>query len=250
MEDVGYETAKIKGVDVVGNMVTMLRQRGMKVVELYGLPVEIMPLTTITATPEDERSSTQSILACLLTQSDVAPPAGLLSSSPTASMVLKAKFVGGPCADSSASHHLTSGVFGVGDELWAFMILSGKVGIKQIRTIRNAYAHSPPPKKIMLVTREAVTAQAAETIRNDGIHLEKFLLQELSYNITRHFLVPPHRICGGDEISQLKKKYQKLALQSRDDPISRFHGLLPGDVVEYTRSRLGLLGGIYYREVF
>lgn len=246
MEDVGYETAKIKGVDVVGNMVTMLRQRGMMVFEVYGVPVEIMPLTSIIATSEDERSSTQAILACL-TQPGIS---SLLISSSVASMVLKAKFVQGPCADSSAAHHLSSGVFNAGEELWAFMILSGKVGIKQIRTIRNAYAHSTPPRKIMLVTREAVTAQAAETIRSDGVLLEKFLLQELSYNITRHFLVPAHRICGSEEVATLKKKYQKLALQSRDDPISRFHGLLPGDVVEYTRSRLGMFGGRYYREVF
>jgi DNA-directed RNA polymerase subunit H (RpoH/RPB5) len=243
MEDVGYETAKIKGGDVLGTMVTMLRQRGMMIFEVYGVSTEIPPLETVHATAEDERSSAQSILSCFSRSS-------LLPSSQPPPIILKARFVEGAAASSSAACHVASGKFGIGDELWAFMVLTGTAGIKQIRVIRQAYEHSKP-SVLMLVTREKVTAQAAETIRKDGIHLEKFLLQELSYNITRHFLVPAHRICSPEEVSALRKKYNnKLALQSRDDPISRFHGLFPGDVVEYRRVRLAFLGGVYYREVF
>lgn len=143
------------------------------------------------------------------------------------------------------------GLASVGDEAWVYMFNAGKVGIKQIKPFMDTLAETEHhlPRRIIVVSREKMTNQAEESIRSGGFLLEKFLLNELSYNITRHFLVPRHEMCGLEEVARLRKTYPKLALQSRDDAISRFYGMLSGDVILYRRVRMGSMGSVYFREI-
>lgn len=267
MEDNGYETARLKGVDVLGNVCVMLRQRGLRITSIFGQESVAMDPFPERALPsaEDHSESERAVVAAaaaagrrgggvaraavVVSQAEaVVVPAG---SATAAEVIIKASYLARPPQGTSSALHVERGIYAAGDELWVFMLGgAGKVGIKQVRQIHNAYIDARPmPKVVLILTREKMSSQAGDMIRRDGVHLEKFFLSEISYNITRHFLVPRHWMLSVEESAALKKKYSKLALQSRDDAISKYHGLYPGDVVGYNRVRLGSMGGIYYREV-
>jgi DNA-directed RNA polymerase subunit H (RpoH/RPB5) len=267
MEDNGYETARLKGVDVLGNVCVMLRQRGLRITSIFGQESVAMDPFPERALPsaEDHSESERAVVAAaaaagrrgggvaraavVVSQAEavVVVPAG---SATAAEVIIKASYLARPPQGTSSALHVERGIYAAGDELWVFMLGAGKVGIKQVRQIHNAYIDARPmPKVVLILTREKMSSQAGDMIRRDGVHMEKFFLSEISYNITRHFLVPRHWMLSVEESAALKKKYSKLALQSRDDAISKYHGLYPGDVVGYNRVRLGSMGGIYYREV-
>lgn len=259
MEDNGYETARLKGVDVLGNVCVMLRQRGLKITSILGqesVAMDPFPESTLPSA-EDHSESERAIVAAAARRGAADHPrcgaaAGEAGGSAAAAeVIIKAAYPACPPRGTSSALHVERGVYAAGDELWVFMLGGvGKVGIKQVRQIHNAYIDARPmPKVVLILTREKMSSQAGDMIRRDGVHLEKFFLSEISYNITRHFLVPRHWMLSVEESTALKKKYSKLALQSRDDAISKYHGLYPGDVVGYNRVRLGSMGGIYYREV-
>lgn len=248
VDDVGYETARLKMVDVMGQICTMLRQRGMCIRSIHSRECFLGPIAGV-ATPEDQVESERLILSM--------PPPETGSTKPTITASI-------PDLDTAPPHsiarvHIERGIAAVGQETWVYMFNAGKVGIKQTKIILDGIAHeeSPgsggvpqKPSRIIVVSREKMTNQAEESIRSEGYVIEKFLLNELSYNITRHFLVPRHEMCDAEQIAKLRKIYPKMALQSREDPITRFYGMVPGDVILYRRVRTGSMGAIYYREVF
>jgi DNA-directed RNA polymerase subunit H (RpoH/RPB5) len=241
MEDNGYETARLKGVDVLGNVCVMLRQRGIRIVSVMDVGVSELPTSQpIKGIPssQDHMDSESMVIRCASSAPGTLPDP-----------IIKAHVISDPPPGSSAFLHLERGIRKVGDQIWVYMLTTGNIGIKQIRVVRESWLQENGPSVVIILSREKITSQAAELVRSDGIHLEKFLLSEISYNITRHFLVPKHWLLTTDETQALKKKYTKLALQARDDAISRYHGLMSGDVVAYHRVRLGIMGGIYYREV-
>jgi DNA-directed RNA polymerase subunit H (RpoH/RPB5) len=242
VDDVGYETARLKLVDVMGQICTMLRQRGFVITSILGNRCCLDPICGV-ASAETQTESERMVVTMITALAGVAGPPPLVS--------ITASIPEHPPKGSMAKSHLERGLASVGDEVWVFMFNAGKVGIKQTKLILDAIPQtsSPPPKRVLVVSREKMTTQAEEGIRSEGYILEKFLLQELSYNITRHFLVPKHSMCGEEEIRRLRRLYPKMAIQSRDDPISRFYGMVRGDVIMYQRSRLGSVGALYYREV-
>jgi DNA-directed RNA polymerase subunit H (RpoH/RPB5) len=247
MEDNGYETARLKGVDVLGNVCIMLRQRGLKIVSVMGTPPSSSS-TPLTGIPSAQDHSESEAMVVRCSTRTVGAPAGA-GPLPGSMPIIRAEVVADAPPGTSAALHLERGVRSVGDQVWVYMLTSGKVGIKQVRALRDSWQQEPMPKIVVILSREKMSSQAADFVNKDGVALEKFLFSEISYNITRHFLVPKHWLLSVQETADLKKKYQKLALQARDDVISRYHGLCSGDVVAYHRVRLGSLGGIYYREV-
>jgi DNA-directed RNA polymerase subunit H (RpoH/RPB5) len=71
--------------------------------------------------------------------------------------------------------------------------------------------------------------------------LQIFQLSELMFNITKHELVPHHEVIHKKEdIDGLVKKFclksvHQFPLILRTDPVARYFGLLPGNVVRITR---------------
>jgi DNA-directed RNA polymerase subunit H (RpoH/RPB5) len=139
-----------------------------------------------------------------------------------------------------------------------FTLHQAKITVKTMRALCEAVDalvadmpedSRPPRLGVIVLSRNKIRTVAAVDFAGTRYALERFVFSELTYNITCHFLVPPHRLCAPDEIATLKKRFPKLALQARDDPISRFHGLHPGDVILYHRTRAGALGGPYWREI-
>ena len=95
----------------------------------------------------------------------------------------------------------------------------------------------------LIVTRDSAgpTSAAVKGVQELGRDTQFFELRELQYNVTRHHLVPPHRaIRDAPSIDDVLRRYR---LQSRyllpiiqtTDPVARYLGLKPGQLVEITR---------------
>lgn len=290
-EDVGYETAKIKGVDVLCQVAVMLRQRGLRIVRVVDIDIppeepNAAPLdgppdaTTVIRSEQWMRavlvavSSASLIRACTpnvgVTASSAASPA-----QPILPVIIAQLREPEAPPGTAARLHLERGLASDGDRTAVYMLPVGKIGVKQLRVVRDAIiqgssaapaptpgavsptsssAAAAPPHTVIVATREKVPVTALKVLRvqtQDGrtAMAEQFRLSELSYNLTRHYLVPKHRLCSMTEVSTLRRSFPKLALQSREDAVTRFYGLLPGDVMVYHRKRSVGLGGDYYREI-
>ena len=71
---------------------------------------------------------------------------------------------------------------------------------------------------------------------------------ELSIWVKGHMYLPRHfRRLSNEEKRALDQQYnlEKCPLQLETDPMSRFYGFVPGDVIEITRSD----GTLYYRRI-
>lgn len=260
MEDTGYETARLRGADALATAATMLRQRGMVVFEICELSLSppLLPLPARAPTDAEHAASESAVISCLARPAPAAAAAP--AAAPALFPVMRARFSAEapPHEGTSGCTHALRALAGPGVEVWVFTLQQAKIRIKALRAVRVATdarlsampaAARPPRVGIIILSRDKIRTVAAVEFATSDYRLERFLFSELTYNVTRHFLVPPHRLCTPDEVASLKRRFPKLALQSRDDPISRFHGLLPGDVLLYQRTRAGVLGGPYWREV-
>jgi len=92
----------------------------------------------------------------------------------------------------------------------------------------------------IIVYKDSATPIAKKIVDDSQeIIIELFNEDELQYNITKHYLVPEHKLIhkskskGGEEF---KKKYtDKFPTLLKIDPISRFYGYEKGDVIQITR---------------
>ena len=91
----------------------------------------------------------------------------------------------------------------------------------------------------IMVVRDKMTPSSQKGLKD--VPHELFELRELQYNVTRHSLVPRHDIVtdGGEEAGILRdhglKAKTQLPLISRADPVARYLGLRPGQLVRVTR---------------
>lgn len=114
--------------------------------------------------------------------------------------------------------------------------------------------------KCIIVYKKNITSTAKKTIssfdnnfniKNEGvdinIDIELFNIEELRYNITKHYLVPKHILVKDLEyVKSIKKKYGKsIPNMLRTDPISRYYKYKHGDLIKIIRDN----GIIVYRIV-
>ncbi len=100
-------------------------------------------------------------------------------------------------------------------------------------------AAPPPPPLTIVVARERPNAATLRSLAEAGREVQFFDVRELQYNVTRHTLVPRHEPLPEPEVEQL---LARLQLRSRyllpriesTDPVARYLGLRPGNVVRIT----------------
>lgn len=76
--------------------------------------------------------------------------------------------------------------------------------------------------------------------KTHNIFIQLFWLDTLIINITKHELVPKHRVLDQSEKDAILEKYNlsslnKIPIILKTDPVAKFYGITTGDVVEITR---------------
>ena len=103
----------------------------------------------------------------------------------------------------------------------------------------------------IIVIKENATPIAKKIIdESPDLEIELFYVDELQYNITKHYLVPKHELAfkkGTVDYNTFKKKYMadNFPVILKSDAVSRFYAFQKGDIIKITRPN----GLIMYRIV-
>ncbi|CEO97159.1 RPB5 like protein [Plasmodiophora brassicae] len=126
------------------------------------------------------------------------------------------------------------------DQIFVFFADEAKVGVKTIR----GYAETMEQEKIfraIVIVEAGITPFAKQVLVNlaPRLRMEQFHESELLVNITQHVLVPKHILLMPEEKKTLLAKYKLKETQlpriQTSDPIARYYGLVPGEVVKIIR---------------
>ena len=83
-------------------------------------------------------------------------------------------------------------------------------------------------KHSIIVYEDSLTPVAKKIMEEClDMNIELFSQDELQYNITKHYLVPPHELAykkSSDEYNAFKQKFANIPTLLKSDPVSRFFG--------------------------
>lgn len=107
----------------------------------------------------------------------------------------------------------------------------------------------------LIILRDKLSATNQKSIQEMNKPVEMFELRELQYNISKHILVPKHRLIIASDQNTINAIFQKLGIKSRSqlpailktDPMARFLNAKTGDLVEITRYSPTCGEHIFYR---
>ena len=127
-----------------------------------------------------------------------------------------------------------------GELCLAYFTQETKVGVKTLRAVRSE-CKAAGGAHLILVAPEGLTHFASRELAvEDGLHVEIFRKDELSFNVTKHRLVPPHRLLSAAErrqvLASLGCKPSALPKLRASDPVARYYGWPAGSVVRIDRS--------------
>lgn len=123
-----------------------------------------------------------------------------------------------------------------------YFIYEPKVSVKRVKSIKEAIDNDENTYEcLILVYKTAITTFAKQFITTDvnDLFVQAFSERELSFNVTKHHLVPKHQVLTTEEKRNVVKKYRtsmkQFPLMLSSDPVARYYGLLPGAMVKITR---------------
>lgn len=93
-------------------------------------------------------------------------------------------------------------------------------------------------KHAIIIYNNTITSAAKKTIENLVDHeIELFEINEMQFNITKHYLQPKFLKLSIQEISNIDKSSKfGLPIMKSIDPISRFYNYKKGDVIKVCRN--------------
>ncbi|ELA40963.1 uncharacterized protein VICG_01993 [Vittaforma corneae ATCC 50505] len=127
-----------------------------------------------------------------------------------------------------------------------------KLSKKSLETLTNEYA-AQGIANVILITSAKLNPACKVLMKSIKLNLEHFLVEELQFNITKHHLVPKHRIMSESEqkelLNKLKCEMSNLPTILTTDPVCRFFGAKAGVIFEITRNSQTAGTALYYRVV-
>ena len=93
-----------------------------------------------------------------------------------------------------------------------------------------------------------------EYLNTDKKNVEIFWFKQLTFNVSKHSLVPKHEIISNLLLSNLKKTYLLNSINNlptilNSDPVAKYYGMKIGDVCRITRHNENIGPSILYRLV-
>lgn len=151
-------------------------------------------------------------------------------------------------SDSELSVFMSKPIFNidVSDKVRIIYYLT-KFKISDLRT----FVEAGDKDLYIVVTSEKLTTNNVKSINefekafkntnNKTIDIQLFELKNMLFNITKHVLVPQHTVITDDE--EIQKIVEKFNLKSRHylpillrtDPVAKYYGIKPGNLVEIRR---------------
>lgn len=117
--------------------------------------------------------------------------------------------------------------------------IEGNLGSPEMKNLNETFDEND----VTIVISEAEpTPQSKKMLKRfiaKGKYVDTFTVHELQFDCTDNVLVPPHRICSGADLEDVKKSYPDLSeypIIFTSDPQCRAIGARVGDVIEITRS--------------
>lgn len=135
-----------------------------------------------------------------------------------------------------------------------YFFTEAKAGIKSVKNLQETYNNISNCNHIIIIYRSNITIFAKNALEEMKIQIELFQEDELKYNVTKHFLVPKHRLIDDqNEINNICDKYKctinKFPILLKTDPISRYFDFKQGSLIEITRKSETCAEYIHYRYV-
>lgn len=160
--------------------------------------------------------------------------------------------------------HLCSARDASGSVVAVFLTNENKTGVKTVRKLREEGAKQGA-RRVILLCPDGLTPFAVREVRatqpsdaqgrhpSEACYLEVFKKHELAFNVTKHALVPRHRIVPSSEKKQLLAdlacKAGALPKIKEGDPVVRYLGCPVGTVLAIERTIGQLEPETYYRIV-
>ncbi|KAI3438257.1 hypothetical protein D9Q98_000693 [Chlorella vulgaris] len=126
------------------------------------------------------------------------------------------------------------------EQVFVFFPEEPKVGVKTIKLLAERMRNEGVQRAIM-VTQANMTPFAKQCLSEMApkYYIELFQEAEMLVNITKHSLVPQHRILTRDEKQTLLDRYKvkdtQLPRIQFSDPVARYFGMTRGQVVRIVR---------------
>jgi DNA-directed RNA polymerase subunit H (RpoH/RPB5) len=108
-------------------------------------------------------------------------------------------------------------------------------------------------KMHIFIFRDELSSQNQKNIGELFDTFQTFHVKELMFNVTRHALVPEHRVVRDPaELEDVMRTYNiktkaQLPVIHRDDPVAKYHNVQPGEVVRISRPSMSCGMDTYYR---
>lgn len=149
------------------------------------------------------------------------------------------------------------------DHIFVFFVEEPKVGVKSIKTVaermrsdgvsraiiiiqekitpfaKQSLTEMQPKYMIEMVSVYAISILYEPRIKQQRACVLQFKESELLVNITKHILVPEHRVLTAEEKKTLLERYKVKETQlpriQFSDPVARYYGMSRGQVVRIVR---------------
>lgn len=139
-----------------------------------------------------------------------------------------------------------------GEVIVTFIIQEKKICIKHLRQLKENGIDDDTLH--IIVSSLPCTDLTKKEIRKLGLtkNIEMFIYKHLTLNITRHSLVPNHKLMSKDEENEMLKRFriqrENLPIIRRTDPVAKFYKFPTNSVVKIQRNLNGIQSD-YYRRV-
>ncbi|KAK1366040.1 DNA-directed RNA polymerase RPB5 subunit, eukaryote/virus [Heracleum sosnowskyi] len=114
----------------------------------------------------------------------------------------------------------------------------GIIKVNQVRNLAGLITDKESLSRLIVVIQDKITDQAMKNWDMFPFKVEIFQITDLLVNVTKHKMMPKHRLLTNEEKEQLLKKYnvdeKQLPRIKVDDAIVRYYAFEKGHVLEVT----------------
>jgi DNA-directed RNA polymerase I, II, and III subunit RPABC1 len=128
------------------------------------------------------------------------------------------------------------------EKVLVYFVYDVKVSVKRMKTIKDIIDEDTNKYMcLVLVYKSSITTFAKQFISTDvnDLNVQVFSENELSFNITKHELVPKHEVLTPIQKKAVMTQYKTVAkhfpMVLSSDPVVRYYGALPGTMMRITR---------------